>query len=67
MNRVGKNNGNNNQISDISVVWKQFATSIWGLFLSSSLSALFACSLSLSENSEIDSLLGCLIGDLQFK
>ena len=67
MNRVGKNNGNNNQISDISVVCKQFATSIWGLFLSSSLSALFACSLSLSENSEIDSLLGCLIGDLQFK
>ena len=38
-----------------------------GLFLSSSLSALFACSLSLSENSEIDNLLGCPIGHFQFK
>ena len=67
MNRVGKKNGNYNQISDISVACKQFATSIWCQFLSSSLSALFACSLSLSENSEIDNLLGCPIGDLQFK
>ena len=67
MNRVGKKNGSYNQNSDISVVCKQFATSRWGLFLSSSLSALFACSLSLSENSEIDNLLGCPIGHFQFK
>ena len=45
-----------------SMAFKQFATSIKGQFLSSSLSALSACSLSLPGNAEINNLLGYPIG-----